>query len=459
MSAGGLSYSGLTNYGKATLPSVDTWGTNMNILRDPPKSITTRRIDRVGQTSSITQMIDDSSNRACEAILQYARGVNPMVGVSYDNYGNNGGQRSRGITNQTQAYLPYTVIKDGAFRPPVLRQEQILPLSRQARPWTTAFTKPGFADFSRKMKVCGNAANTKEVKNSLMKVCARPSAVYKLETPLEEPFEIKYNIQNPLHVSGGSGVRTMDRTTQHVQEPTKGVDYNLLHASAQANKGLNKYVNNSEFDPHRYLQDAPLKSASANVGYNKHVDSSEFDPERYLQDAPHNPVSSNVAQPHLQVTSLEDIFDLSDNVKTKDKMNIYHNAPVSGYDKTEYIHGDLMLDRNLPEHNARTNIQQNIHKRSEYENELHFDRNMPNAQAMSNPGNSRRGVMDEMTSRDYRLKPTINAGGFDGRGVLPMQNRMQDVMAQRYESEKTKINRRVNEQFTGRYGSASPYVN
>ena len=45
-----ISYSGLSNYGKATLPSVDTWGTNMNILKDPPKSIQTRRIDRVGQT-------------------------------------------------------------------------------------------------------------------------------------------------------------------------------------------------------------------------------------------------------------------------------------------------------------------------------------------------------------------------------------------------------------------------
>ena len=89
-----ISYSGLTNYGKATLPSAESWGTNMNILRDPPKSITTRRIDKVGQTSEITSMIDDSENRACEAINVYARGVNPMVSVSYDNTGNNGGQRS-----------------------------------------------------------------------------------------------------------------------------------------------------------------------------------------------------------------------------------------------------------------------------------------------------------------------------------------------------------------------------
>ena len=127
-----LSYSGLTNYGRVTLPSVESWGTNMNILRDPPKSVMTRRIDKVGETSSITQMIDDSGNRACEAIQVYARGVNPCVSVSYNNYGNNGGGGQSGsltgLSNPIagtgrQAKLPYTIMKDGAFRPPVLTQE------------------------------------------------------------------------------------------------------------------------------------------------------------------------------------------------------------------------------------------------------------------------------------------------------------------------------------------------
>ena len=74
-----ISYSGLTNYGKATNPSVEMGLGSMNILRDPPRSITTRRVDKVGQTSSITEMIDDSGNRACEAINLYARGVNLLV--------------------------------------------------------------------------------------------------------------------------------------------------------------------------------------------------------------------------------------------------------------------------------------------------------------------------------------------------------------------------------------------
>ena len=119
MSAGGLSYSGITNFGRVTLPSVEGWGTNMNILRDPPKSITTRRITKVGETSSITQMIGESGNRACEAIQVFARGVNPSVGVSYNNYGN--GNSSGGLTGLSNpiagcgrtAKLPYRIMDAG----------------------------------------------------------------------------------------------------------------------------------------------------------------------------------------------------------------------------------------------------------------------------------------------------------------------------------------------------------
>ena len=97
MSAGGISYSGIVNHGKITLPSVEAGLGSMNMLRDPPKSYHTRRIDKVGETSSITEMIDESANRACEAIQVYARGVNPSVSVSYSNEGNNGGQRGSGF--------------------------------------------------------------------------------------------------------------------------------------------------------------------------------------------------------------------------------------------------------------------------------------------------------------------------------------------------------------------------
>ena len=126
-----ISYSAITNFGKVTLPSVETWGSNMNILKDPPRSIMTRKIDKVGETSFITETIDQSENRVAESILQFARGVNPRVSVSYSNNSNNGGQLSGGISaisnnSGRSASLPYKV--NETFRPPVLTQFDLQPL-------------------------------------------------------------------------------------------------------------------------------------------------------------------------------------------------------------------------------------------------------------------------------------------------------------------------------------------
>ena len=324
MSAGGLSYSGLVNHGKITLPSVDSWGNNMNILRDPPKSIMTKRIDKVGETSSMTQMIEDSSSRASEAIQVYARGVNPFVSVSYDNNGNNGGQSSGSFVEggQRSAKLPYTIMKDGAFRPPILLQEDLLPLSRIPRENFSVLSKPGFADFSRRVKTCGTAENTKEVKTDTLKACVRPTAVYKIERPASQPYEIKHVIQPSIKTSALSGIRTMDITQKYNGNPTKEIDTTPLHAKAQANFTHIRHMNNNVFNPQRYLQEpvsynvaSNISSIKNNVGNNEintgiylqeplsynvtsnissimhNMANNEFNPERYLQQ----PVSYNVA--------------------------------------------------------------------------------------------------------------------------------------------------------------------
>ncbi len=56
MSAGGLSYHALQTNRRVTLPSVESWGSNMNILKDPPKSITTRKIDKVFDNNTFLEI-------------------------------------------------------------------------------------------------------------------------------------------------------------------------------------------------------------------------------------------------------------------------------------------------------------------------------------------------------------------------------------------------------------------
>ncbi|UUT40495.1 hypothetical protein [carnivorous sponge associated iridovirus] len=168
-----LSYSGIVNYGKVTLPSVESWGTNMNILKDPPKSVHTRKIDKVGETSAITTSIDESGDRFCEAINYYARGQNPMVSVSYGQ-----GQQKSSNISRGEAFLPYRVARDGAFRPPVWRQEDLLPLSRMPRIWTEVNTQPYKPVFTKRIRDCGTAEGMREVKNQTLQVaCAANKTV------------------------------------------------------------------------------------------------------------------------------------------------------------------------------------------------------------------------------------------------------------------------------------------
>lgn len=171
-----------------TLPSVEgPWGAMGagTILRDPPKCVFTRKIDKVGDSSIVNEMIDESGDRFSEAIQIYSRGVNPFVSVSYSNYGTNGGQ-APGSDAGRQAFYPHRVARDGAFRPPILRQEQLLPLSRLPRLWTSAKTNPEFPDFSKRQTRFKWA---REIRPEVMKVCARPTATYNVET-VKENFQI-----------------------------------------------------------------------------------------------------------------------------------------------------------------------------------------------------------------------------------------------------------------------------
>lgn len=455
-----ISYSAITNRGKVTLPSVDTWGTNMNILRDPPKSIMTRRVNKVGETSSITEMIDNSENRACESILLYPRGINPFVSVSYSNSSNNGGQLSGGIVQggQRSAKLPYTVMKDGAFRPPVLTQENLLPLSRMPRVWTTAFTKPGFVDFSKKVLEFDPNKKSKEIREETLKAFVVPNAVYKIEKPLEEPFEIKYVIQPTIKTSASSGIRPMDihqRTNFKGDKETR----DNLHVSAGTNIGTtqHKITNVSELDTDRYIQDISTTLINTNPYINKQ----------------HTPID-NIIQMH--------------EMPIKENLNsINYVAPISGSDYIKYDHTPIILEKSIPNYFMNSNISDtNTYKYIEPENEYNFDRNMPLTEGHTNlsdmttykhiePENTynfTRNIPltemhtniygngpDNMPERNYRLAEKINPGGFMETSHVPISNlySKHGETKNYYDSEsnRARLSRVMRENSERRYGNSS----
>ena len=450
MAAGGLSYSMITNYGKATLPSVDSWGTNMSMLRDPPKSITTRKIDKVGQTSDITEMIDNSGDRACEAISVYSRGINPMVSVMYQN----SGKSASGTMNSgQQAYPPYIIDEQGSFRPPVLRQENLYPLSRLPRIWTYAFTNPEFPDFSKKTICQGEASDYRAVHNKVLQVSVRPTAVYKIEKPIQENYNMKYVIQNPPTVSAHSGIRFQDKTTQHVNTPTKNIIINPMHSTATSNTRTENRPVSMQYniEPTKQIIKNPIHgTATAQIGSSStvtHINNSTFDSDPYIQHTLHSNVEGRISK-NMQITPISELMDLD--IHTKNKININYTTPQTSFDKVNYIHKDINLDRNIPSYKTTTNVSKNIHKTMLHENTIELDRNLPAAEGFTNIGRSGYSNENSSASKDYnRLPQKPQYGGF---AIPPSKPELyHDNNVREYESERAIMSRKVNESMQGRF--------
>lgn len=217
-----ISYSGIVNYGKVMLPSVESWGSNNNILKDPPRSITTRRIDKVTDTVMIDQEIQESVDRVAESIRVYPRGANVMVGVSYDNFGSNGGNRigQTLLYNGQQSKLPYRVAKDGEFRPPILTPVNLLPLSRLPRNNVTVDPVAYTADFTKKLVCPGTAKDYRSVKDDTIQFQTEaPRAQYIRKV---NEIGVSQNVHDPLRISGDT------LKTQKISTPVEvGVSQNI----------------------------------------------------------------------------------------------------------------------------------------------------------------------------------------------------------------------------------------
>jgi hypothetical protein len=455
-----ISYHGVVGFGsgKTTLPSVESWGSNMNLLRDPPKSITTRKIDKVGETSDITQMIDNAGDRICEAIQVYARGVNPMVSVSYDNYGNNGGQKAGNVSSSgmningggaKQAYLPYRIMDGGAFRPPIRDQRDLLPLSRLPRTATSSFTKPGFADFSKKalMPSVENGKEYRTIKKDVIKAEIRPTAVYQIETPIAENYEVKYVIKDPLHVSGFSGIEPTAKFNGEFSLQTK-INNNPLHIDKQINKKGNKTerVEFEKFNSEKYIQNTLHTDTTVNKSRNVSalpIDESYYvNTDNYTQQPLHADANVNKNR-NITVLTPDEMFNNDTSRKIKNAVVIDYETAHTGYEKYEYIHKDIELERSLPQYNAQTSATYNIHKNLEnHKTEREYTPNRPHTTAHTNMGGSI-GI-DVISSRNYNLRPTISAGGFNPTpSSVPMSYKENSI--QELDGEKTKLRRSVYE--------------
>lgn len=108
-----------------------------HIAKDPPKSVYTRRKEKVSE-ADVTYAIRTNDDRICEEIKQYGRGINHGVNLSFTN----ATQFKRGVEDhRTSAVkLPHHTVPGGTQFRPTIRLEDNFSLSRTPfrwEPWKT----------------------------------------------------------------------------------------------------------------------------------------------------------------------------------------------------------------------------------------------------------------------------------------------------------------------------------
>ena len=472
-----------------TLGSVENWGSNTNILRDPPKSIFTRRIDKVGQNTDITELIDSSDDRAAEGINVYARGVNPMVSVSYNNQSNNAGMSGNptATSGKTQAFLPYTIMRDGAFRPPVRNPRDLLPLSRLPRVWFSANALPSVADYSKTKQQPSNYRAVKDATDMVKAFDIRPNQSANINVKSLEHFRADPQSainERHINVSASAGIKERDTSsfTRENVDRSKGALENALKVFAQSNKTmeLSHNLQNLSIDEKRYIQEHLSHEGRTNVskGIVQGLDNMSIDQNRYIQDHLSHEGRTNLSKGVLQgldnlsidqkryiqemlktqmfanrsydinAKGLDELNDNGRRVTVKD--NIIQYNTDSGVNPGYTFLGEMATPEldglNLPQHSRTTQISDSrVHHRVGHEKDPELNRPMPLVNATANI--SKMEDLNSMTlsSRDARLQPILQKGGFQNVGNVPSMSRADLISIK--ESDKDRLRQSVNQQF------------
>jgi hypothetical protein len=416
-----ITYKGiLGNKAAVTLPSVEGWGTNNNILRDPPKSIMTRRIDKVNQDGSLNEMLYNSGDRFAENINVYARGVNPMVSVEYGNNTSFQATNQANKNGQGSFYgggkLPYRVMQGGAFRPPLLRQEQLLPLSRQPRNITFVATNKERIDYAKSALCEQQPKCHRQINKDKIEGFIAPTKTMKIDAPLKEFFTDNYVNDETLQYAFSTNLHaTGDTTPLYVEE--KKLEKNYPTYQAMASKSANFISATIQPDNEIILEtNTPIHTVQAPRNINISVNNGILD-ENSLE------LDKNLPQYQVRDVKSQNI-SVTNGVLDQNSLELDKNLPQYQVRdvKSQNIsvtngvldQNSLELDKNLPQYQVRDVKSQNISVTNGVldQNSLELEKNIPSHMLVNskNYNSGERGILNEQILLDentphYALQP------------------------------------------------------
>lgn len=279
-----------------TLPSVEGGFGTMNIKKDKPKGIHTRRIIKVGEDMDIIDKIEGSNDRNNEAIQRYARGVNPMVSVSYSNYGNNGGGNPLSRSSSPQSSLIVKILDKGAFRPPVNAPRDLLPIKSVNTKPSSIITRKTKSDYSR--RVNRNTNYMREInKNNINILDVKPTKIFIKHTPLPKLNTHKYINDDLLKISASSGKHRPNANQMTNRTSGREInDKNYIHVdSSKGSTNRTKRID-MKLNTNSYIQDVKTSDVMSNPKIN--VDKNDYTRRVELsRNIPSYDVFTNLGKP------------------------------------------------------------------------------------------------------------------------------------------------------------------
>jgi hypothetical protein len=396
-----------------------------NILRDPPRSIHTRKNERI-EAGDVNYLIRENQDRVSDSISYYAKGVNPMVSVSYGNYGANKGSHISSA-HSTQASLPYKIARNGAFRPPMYKIWQRLPLSRMQRDDTSVQPRPGSTLTAWSRTNTESRIDKDPIRAAIHPIINypfQPTNMFEASDNAVKIFNSPRIIRPSVSVASGLGSTLPTVTVTDTTKPKTMIT--------------------------REIQDRPITSYMSPVFQVAVMDETSRSltmlklPEKEkLRIMSHINANKSIQLPsHVTGTGQP--------IKLKDYRWSVYTSPVRGMPDTLVLeNNEYDLTRNLP----LTSVTTNITAQMKYQPEVLapiLDSGRPIVSAYSMP--NRIGMADNIFIKDALLKPTIKVSdGYKNGGFVPKFSYMNSNIPDMLESQKSRIEKRARDSFIDKY--------
>ena len=395
-----ISYTAIVgNKAKVTNPSIESWYINNNILKDPPKSIMTRRIDKVNQDGSLNEMMYDSGDRFAEGLNVYARGVNPMVSVSYGN------------SDGTPVKMPYRIIRDGAFRPPILRQEQLLPLSRLPRNTTQAISSKEYQGYYDRV----TTPDTKRYfKPEILKGQIAPTKYVNIAMPVKEHFTVNYVNENPLIATALTNAGAKGNTQLDVLTPTRQQNIDPLIATVVSAKQSQKQIDlNTDI---QLEKNTPLTFASTGKQSTYYI---AIEPDTVVQ------LDRNLPSYQTSALKTQDVYT---KVDAENGFEFQRNLPVylarTNNFSSDFVAGDNATDYKLAQKTRATTVLLNKYSSNYVAGDNATDYKLAQKLQANSVLTTRTKIdSSQEQNRTHHLPLTIQQGGIEGNKSLPQIER------------------------------------